>query len=702
MKKHFAFEYKIVAILVVVLLLVGATGFLAYRSLLGIVQDVNTATRPDARLSLLKQIMTDLSEAESSVKSYNLTGNSDYLAPFYNSIASVDDRMEDLKQLSRNEPVQLRMGDSLQALTEKKYRLLDELMALHYDERVISELKKISMKLEKRGRAGKPISPAPEKKQSNIFTKIFRSTQSVPPATPPVTPDATVTLREVEHELLKANQLQLLERTRVREKELALTQRGKEVMDRIRSLIAVAEQIELFFVKQRTQLAENRASETNLLITFFCVAIGLLLVIISYIIVGYVRRSKRFELALSKAKTEAENLARARENFLANMSHEIRTPMNAIAGFTEQVLKSELGKEQKSQLQVVKKSADHLLKIINDILDFSRIRAGKLSLEKIGFTPGEIVEDATMLLKPQAQTRGIDLVIRVEPDMPWILIGDPMRFRQILLNVIGNAIKFTEAGEVLVKLSCPLQNEDKVTLALEVRDTGIGIPPEKMAHIFDEFEQADSGIAQKYGGTGLGLTITKNLVEQQGGHIAISSEAGKGATVQISIPYPVGTPVDMPGTEPEIRINGLLKGKKILVADDEAYNRMLIGAITKKWGVRITESRTGKEAYEEVVNNHYDMVLMDVRMPDMDGISASTRIRQLLNTEKAKIPIIALTAVTATEDIERCRKAGINDFLAKPFTEKDLYRKMTRILPGQEHAGAYTNPNEKTTVAERF
>lgn len=684
MKKYFEIEQGIVSVLVVVVMLVAATGFFAYRSMTGVVQEVSLAVRPDAKLTLLKQILSDLSDAESSVKSYNLTQNSDYLSPFYSSLSSVDQRMEELKQLSKNSTAQQYIADRIQDLIEKKYAILDEMLALHYDEHITDELKKISANLEK-----KPIPVSPEKKTSNIFTKIFGHKD--PPPAPAATATQTISLTDVQREVSKVKREQSKQFLENREKELVLTQQGKEVMDRIRGLIAKAEKAELNSLAEKTKQAEVRAGKANTLIALFCLATMLLLCMVSYIIVRYARKNRKYGRALTKAKTEAENLAKARENFLANMSHEIRTPMNAISGFTEQVLKSPLDSEQKDQLEIVKKSADHLLKIINDILDFAKIQAGKLSMEQVGFRPEEAVNDVLVLMKLQAKNKNIRIESRIAPDLPEILIGDVVRFRQILLNLISNAVKFTEQGEISIRVSVPHREENKTVLKIEIADTGIGIPEEKLAHIFEEFEQAHNGISQKYGGTGLGLTITKKLVEMQGGVINILSKLSGGTTVTVSIPFATGSEADLPQKEPDVEINGLLKGKNILVADDELYNRMLLSTMMKKWGVHITESKTGEEVLEEVKNQAYDMVLLDIRMPGLDGINTCARIRQMKDEQKAGVPVIALTAVTSDEDRERCKQAGMNDFLAKPFKEKELYQRITAVLAGKEKPNGSKN-----------
>lgn len=691
MGKAFAFEIKVVLVLAAVLLMVATTGILAYKSLTGIVRDVDLAVRPDEKLTLLKQISADLYDAESSVKSYNLTHNNDYLSPFYNSVASVDDRMNELSRLSKNDTVQRAISDSINMLIEKKYELLNEMLALRHDEKITNELKKISLSLETKMKIDpaqeENESPTTEEKSGNIFKKIFgrKKTTESPIHEVSSAEKQTIHLKDVQKEIEKVNRKQLEQLKENHEKELALTRENKVVMDKIRNLISKAEKNEKEVIALKTKRAESSAQRINTFIAFFCGAIMLLLLMVSYVIVRYARKRREYRKALKKAKTEAENLARARESFVATMSHEIRTPMNAIAGFTEQVLMSKLNAEQKSQLDIVKKSADHLIKITNDVLDFSKIQAGKLSLEQIGFMPHEIVNEVILLMTPLAKNKKLNLSHEIEPDVQEIVIGDSFRLKQILINLMGNAIKFTEQGEINLRVSSVRQNGNKVVLSISIQDTGIGIARGKLKHIFEEFEQANESISKKYGGTGLGLTITKKLAEMQGGSIDISSEPSKGSLFTVSIPYECGTHKDLQKPETAVIQNGLLKGKNILIADDETYNCILIASILKKWEVNCTEAKTGEETLSALENNFYDVIIMDVRMPGkMDGIKASQQIRKMQDTQKAKTPIIALTAISSPEDIARCKEAGMNDFLAKPFKEKDLHQRIISVLFGEE------------------
>jgi signal transduction histidine kinase/CheY-like chemotaxis protein/HPt (histidine-containing phosphotransfer) domain-containing protein len=670
MAKKFSFEIRITTVLIAVLILVVAIGVLAFRSLHGIVADVKEATEPNSRITLLKQVITDLSDAESSIKTYRLTGDDNYLDPFYNSISSVDERMQELHRQSNGEAAQEKLADSVQQLVELKYQVLNKFLLLEGNEKVTGELQKISKKLKETERK----QNEKEEKHTNIFQKIFGSKSQDKKA------DGPFSLSDVkrEIELVKSEQTKQIQE--LKQSELVLSRDDKLIMDKIRSVVQKMENNEKTTNARKAIKIAKNAQETNFFIAIFCVVATVLLGVISYIIVSYLQKNKAYRLALRKAKTEAEELAKTRESFLANMSHEIRTPMNAIAGFTSQVLQTELTPTQGEQLGIVKKSADHLLRIINDILDYSKIQSGKFSFDKVGFGPAGIISEVATLLKPSANKKQLELKYQAAPSVPEVLIGDPVRLRQILLNIVGNAIKFTDAGSITIKAAAIPQDSNQVALQITVDDTGVGISTENIRKIFNEFEQADTAVARKYGGTGLGLTITRKLVELQNGTIDITSTPGKGTKINIIIPYTIGTAEDVETDAPKIITSGRLDNIKALVADDEIYNRLLIETVLKKWGVLVTLVSNGEEAVNEVKNNEYDIVLMDLRMPVLNGIDATKKIKQLKNTKKVAIPIIALTATTQKTDVDECLKAGMVKVISKPFNEAELFVLIQQLL----------------------
>jgi signal transduction histidine kinase/DNA-binding NarL/FixJ family response regulator len=679
-RKVFSFELRIIVILSLVLVMVTSIGVFTFNSLHGIIIDAKEATQPNTKIDLLKQVVGDLTDAESSMKSYRLTNDESYLTPFYESISQVDGRMALLKQQSSGEEYLVKLADSVAQLVEIKYSLLNRLLLLENNEKVADELQKIAQKL---AAQEKQRQKDAAKKGTTIFDKIFGSSKKEEHK-------QGLNIKDVEKEINNAKTNQLSQLKELKEQELYLTKEDKIVMDKIRSIIKKMENFVRTSNSWKALKITKQANQTNFYIIIFCVLATALLAVTSFFILSFSKKNKAYRTALREAKIQAENLAKTKETFLANMSHEIRTPMNAISGFTGQLLQSKLTKEQHEQLQIVKKSSDHLLRIINDILDYSKIESGKLGFESVGFTPKELLSEVVLLMQPAAADKGLNIYSEVSDAVPPICIGDPVRLRQIVINLVSNAIKFTEKGEITIRFAAVQTGAETISLQVTVKDTGIGISEEKLKTIFNEFEQADNSNARKYGGTGLGLTISKKLAEMLGGSIDLSSTVNKGTRVSVIIPYDVGSEADIETAEAAEIQNSELKGISVLVADDEEYNRRLIGVILKKWGIEAHIVKNGLEAVDAVKNNSYQVVLMDVRMPVLSGIEATKQIRLLPDPEKAQITIIALTATTQQAEIEDCKQAGMQHVLSKPFNENRLYRLLVKTTVNKPDAQAAT------------
>ncbi|MBC7525274.1 MAG: response regulator [Flavobacterium sp.] len=368
----------------------------------------------------------------------------------------------------------------------------------------------------------------------------------------------------------------------------------------------------------------------------------------------------------------AEEAVKSKQQFLSNMSHEIRTPMNAIIGFTKVVLKTELTAKQKEYLMAIKMSGDALIVLINDILDLAKVDSGKMTFEKTPFKLALSITSMLHLFETKIQEKNLELITKYDTNIPEVLLGDPIRLNQIILNLVSNAVKFTNVGTITVTIKMLSQDDEKVTVKFSVQDTGIGIKATKVGKIFENFQQATNTTSRLYGGTGLGLAIVKQLVEAQGGIIEIDSKLGQGSTFSFVLDFKKTT-IDAVH-EPEIlELDSEIKNIKILVVEDMELNQLLMKTLLDDFGFECDITANGKLAIEKLKTKTYDIILMDLQMPEMNGFEATEYIRKKM---KSQIPIIALTADVNTVDVEKCKAVGMNDYIAKPVDERLLYSKL--------------------------
>lgn len=677
--KIFAIELKITLLILIIVAAIIATGYLSYKNLSQIVQSVHREARPDYKLIKIKEITSDLSDVDNSVQLYSLTREPKYLKPYNRIISTVDKRIDELLSLQGNDTSQISNIHAIRDLIGEKLVVWDQILRLHSKPREKEVFEEFYSVIEKK--TTDSVTP----KKNNILKRFFKRKK-----------EATLGKEEVQQEVAKLERSLSEVAVQQATTESQLLKRNNQLGSKLHFLILQLEQKETESLFVKSLEAEILAQQTYRWLAIFCVAAVVLLIIVLFIIINYSRKSSQSQRVLQQARVEAENLIKARELFTANVSHELRTPMNAIYGLSEQLLQEQVDSHIGEKLAVIKKSADYLNRIVNDILDFSKIEAGKLQLENIPFRPRVVFEEVCALNQIIAQQKNLEFRCNFTEKLPEQVSGDPTRLKQVMLNLLNNAFKFTETGYVSVSADASFSENSRALIAITVSDTGIGIPQEKLSTIFDDYTQAEQSTNRHYGGTGLGLSIVKRLVELMGGSVEVKSTPRQGTSFICTIPFEISNEVILSENEPGFAIPGDWKKVRVLVADDEEYNRMLLSTILKKWNLNFICVSNGKDAIQLALENYYDIILMDLRMPEMNGYEASKEILGFSPRSK----IVALTAGNYYADIVQCNQLGMAGFLLKPFSEKELYLTMSKLLGNVETNSVSSSENEVSASFE--
>ena len=645
----FKIEIQITLLAIVIAAVVATIGYFSYKSLSRIVFTIHQETQPDNKLSLIKDIATELTTLERTTRLYILTNNVEDLLNYQSLQRHIVLNLRKLNVIRGKYNPESALIDSIAKLSKEKLELWQEILEMNLSTQNSSAKNSgISSKLndkQKLNRSGKQIVKTGNEK--NVW-------------------------------------------------ELHLLEKNLIIGNKLNQLIAAAEIKESNNLLEKANEADRLAADTYKWLALFILSAVLLLTVALIVFFNYLEKTRLYQRVLRDAKNTAETLAIAKEQFAATVSHELRTPVNAIYGLTEQVLQKSLEPETSEMVSVIFKSASHLRNIINDTLDFSKIQANKIRFETIHFSPMELFEEVVSLQKYEATQKGISLHFNWSGEKTDALVGDPLRLKQILINLISNAIKFTDKGQVSVTVKGSNTREQFFDLEVQVSDTGIGISEKNLDVIFDEYVQIDNKTGKKHSGTGLGLAIVKKLVELQQGKIIIESKVGKGTKVTVNIAYIAGDIEQIRKPEYEIlSIPENLKQLAVLIADDEEYNRFLVKSFLNKWGVKFKEAKNGVEVIKATQNEKFDVILMDINMPEMNGIEASKAITKF-NTD---VTIVATTATNVRTDLQACINAGMKGFLLKPFTEKDLFDTLISILE-TENKSISANKSNQINMAE--
>jgi len=650
-------------------ILLSAACYLSYRNLSTIVSSIQIDLNPEIRLLRIRDISGDLEKADNSIRIYTITRDTSDLRPYYSIIRGIDEKVNQLRSECSDDTIMLNQTDTISTLIEENIVNWNEFLYIINSDNVVGFLRHLSDQL----------NEAPENiERKGILKRVFaRNSKNLLNENLLNEQELITNIREIE-EQGRINK----EKLKDRESQLAFT--GNRIKEKFYDLITRMENQVSIQVRKKGQEANRLAEGTYRWLVLFAISGGLLSILVLFIIVRYIRNANAYQIALEKSKNEAVNLARTKELFMANISHEIRTPVTAISGFTEQLLHETSDENVIRSLKIIKLSSDHLAKIIDDILDLSKLQNRKLMLEKVHFSIEQILNEVCSVFERQAKQKNILLGFSIKPGTPPVLMGDPYRLKQILMNLVGNSVKFTEKGSVSFLVEGITGNSDDVDLVIEVTDTGIGIDEDKLKMIFEDFTQAEMSTTRKYGGTGLGLSIVKNLVELHRGTVVCESKKNHGTKITCHLPFHTGQETQIKrDIDLQLSIPEEIRNMKVLVVDDEEYNRLLFKKILDRWNIKSDQAANGMDAIEILKEHRYDLLFMDIRMPGIDGFKVTRFIRDELKIPESEMKVISISAVSVNNEWEKYRQAGMNAFLQKPFTEEML---LTTILSLRENS----------------
>jgi signal transduction histidine kinase/FixJ family two-component response regulator/CHASE3 domain sensor protein len=687
----FRVEIQITLLTIIIAVVVGVIGYFSYKSLSEIVKSIEQGIHPNRQLSAIKDISAELTSYEQAVRIYGLTGNKDDLEASYLLEEKIAQEFKKLRESNKGDNYDKALTDSLSTLAQSKidlwHEILNEQLSSKNNFPAYTEI------YTKADKAKQDTTKSKIAKNENFQTKVTGDTLK----TDSVQNTANSEMKSVRRKLLTLEWELYKNKKKKNVRESKLIERNILISEKIAGLIKEAENKDANLLLEKTKEIDRLAEITYERLALYSVSAVFLLLAALFVLFNYLRKTRSIQRTLTRAREDAESLALAKEQFAANVSHELRTPLNAIYGLTEQVLQKKLDKDTTEMVSAIFKSADHLKNIVNDTLDFSKIQANKLVLDSVNFSPAEIFEEVMYLVKHEAENKKIAFYFEWLGEKPETLVGDPLRLKQIMINLLGNAIKFTEKGEVAVKVNCGKTRDNFFEIEIRISDTGIGIGENDLRFVFDEYVKIENKTGKKYGGTGLGLAIVKKLVELQGGKISLESKPGNGTTVTVNLSFAEGEKHEAEEQANALfDIPGFLKQSTVLIADDEEYNRFLIKSILNKWGIGFKEVETGSEVINAALKGSFDLILMDLNMPEINGIEATKTILKKIPDAK----IVAVTAANDELDKKQCFKAGMVGYLVKPFSEKDLFTVFSTVISEKINTGKTENADSRVNFSE--
>lgn len=721
---------KLITVYLLILVSLTLVGYISFHGLSMLMDAMRSALQPDEREEKFENILDMTLEAENNIRMFTITQDPQFLQPYRNSVENLQSYIDNLYIESMTDSFLTRSLDSIYDLVRDKIYYQEELIRLKQKDlypdlfsEVLTEIDSIESRINKpdtirivqrhnltdqEPEADETESEEETKKRSffSIFSRIFGAKKEDQKEIPAPEKQAETfaepdTLTEIfdksveisgpiEQRIRQIKQREKFLQQQITASELNLTRKDDALTLKLASIL---DQVGLYLDRrsmEKADTAKKFLTNTTRYITITGTVASMLLLFLIFIVMKDFQLIIKTKKQLELAKNKAEKLASIKEEFLANMSHEIRTPLNAIIGFTRHIEKANLPGHEQKYLDIINHSSAHLLNIINEILDFSKLEAGKMALEKVSVETGELIRQVAISFEQEALEKNLEIRLSIDRKLDHLYIfADPHRLRQILINLISNAIKFTPQGFIEIKAALT----EKDYLILEVSDTGIGINQESIAQIFEKFNQADKSTSRKYGGTGLGLSIVKKLVDLHNGTLKVNSAPGKGSSFVIEMPVKIKEKSEEDGRKSE-KDTIDFKQAKILVADDDPYNLMLLEKMLKDQNAKVFSVSSGKAVLDLIDNTAFDLILLDIQMPEMDGYEVAHKIRI---GKKYSAPVYALTAHVNEKVTMRSKEAGIDKVFAKPVDEKILIKELAAgILKKDKDTYNDSETGEKT------